>query len=143
MIIIANDQTPEVIKPGEESLNFPTALETAQRTSVLSASIWPAALPAWSNHFGSEVLPHFLIERVTVIGLVAHEPLGHLNHESLLQSSADSFTSAGLALSVQTATGRPLRSATAMILVPFARLVFPTHSPLFWREQSCRRRMLR
>ncbi len=34
-------------------------------------------------------------------------------------------------------TGRPWRSATAMILVPLPRLVFPTLEPPFWQEQNC------
>ena len=42
-----------------------------------------------------------------------------------------SLTSWGVALSAQTETGSPLRSATAMIFVPLPRFVFPTLHPLF------------
>src|SRR4051812_22323301 len=44
-------------------------------------------------------------------------------------------TSAGEALAVQRATGRPWRSVIAMILVPFPRLVFPTQRPFFGRDE--------
>src|SRR5215467_13743135 len=49
-----------------------------------------------------------------------------------------SFTSAGEALSVRRARGRPWPSAMPMILVPLPRLVFPTKRPLFWPEQTFR-----
>src|SRR6266567_3488456 len=49
-----------------------------------------------------------------------------------------SFTSAGEALSVRKARGRPWPSAMPMILVPLPRLVFPTKRPLFWPEQTSR-----
>src|SRR5262249_1746285 len=42
-----------------------------------------------------------------------------------------SVTSWGVALSAQTETGRPLRSATAMIFVPLPRSFFRPCSPLF------------
>jgi hypothetical protein len=45
------------------------------------------------------------------------------------------FTSCGVALSTNIATGKPCRSATAMIFVPLPRFVFPTFEPLFsWGE---------
>ncbi len=47
-----------------------------------------------------------------------------------------SVTSCGAALSIQTDTGSPLRSATAMIFVPLPRFVFPTLHPFFGRSET-------
>src|SRR5262245_30257645 len=91
MIFVANDQSAKVVKPGEESFDLPTALESAQRTTVLRDSFRPATLAMWSNHFCTELLQLFFIQRVTVISLVADEPLGYISDEPLLQSLRDQF----------------------------------------------------
>src|SRR5258707_23038 len=91
MVLIADDQSAKVVQPGEESFHFPAALEAAQGTTVLSDSIRPATLAVRSNHFGTELLQHLMIQRVTVIGLVSNEPLGHIRDESLLQGLGDQF----------------------------------------------------
>ena len=63
------------------------------------------------------------------------------NRESRVFST--SLLSCGDALSICMEIGRPLPSAIAMILVPFPRLVGPTHRPLFlpprrWHQSGTR-----
>jgi hypothetical protein len=39
VIFIANHQAAKVVQPGEESFDFPTALEAAQRPTILSDAL--------------------------------------------------------------------------------------------------------
>src|SRR5215471_2246051 len=91
MILIADHQTPEIVQPSEEPFNFPTALEAAQRSTVLCHSFRFAALTMWRNHVCVELIEQFLIERITIVGLVSHQALRNIRYESLLQRLADQF----------------------------------------------------
>src|SRR5262249_38241039 len=85
VMFIANNQSTKVIQPGEEPFDFPTALDSPQRTPVLSDSIRPAAVPMWSDHVRTELVQHLLVQRVTVVGLISNEALRHIGNETLLQ----------------------------------------------------------
>src|SRR5215471_13355431 len=69
MVFVANHQAAKVVQPGEESFNFPAPFKAAQRSTVLSDAVQSPTLAMWSNHFGPELLQHFIIQPVTVIGL--------------------------------------------------------------------------
>src|SRR5215472_3263227 len=85
VIFIADHQAAEVVEPGEQSFHFPPALEAAQGTSVLSDALGPAALAVWSNHLGAELLQNFMVQRITVVSLIANKPLRDIRNKSLLQ----------------------------------------------------------
>src|SRR5215472_2365215 len=91
VVFIANDQAAKVVQPGEEALHFPPALESAQRTTVLSDGVRPATLAVGSNHFSAELPEHFIVQRVTVVTLVADKTLGQIRDEPLLQRLTDQF----------------------------------------------------
>src|SRR5215471_2023186 len=91
VILIANHQAAEVVQPSEESFHFPTTLEAAQRTSVLSNSIGLATFAVWSDHLSAELLQNFTIQPVAVVGLVSNESLRDISDESLLQRLGDQF----------------------------------------------------
>src|SRR5262245_34743949 len=91
MILIANDESAKIKQPGEQSLNLPTALEATQCTTVLGDAIHPTTGAVWSNHLGTKLLQHFLVQRVTVVALVANEALRHIGDKSLLQGLTDQF----------------------------------------------------
>ena len=58
---------------------------------------------------------------------------------TLLSVFSTSVTSFGLAESRCFPIGIPSPSTTTIHFVPLPRLVFPTHSPLFWQGRNCRR----
>src|SRR3954471_23028784 len=58
------------------------------------------------------------------------------------RTSSTSWHSAGEALSTDTARGRLLSAATAMIFVPLPRRVGPTAKPPFWRSRRSHPRTL-
>src|SRR5215467_6407050 len=85
LVFVANHQAAKVVQPGEESFNFPAPFKAAQGASVLSDAVQASALAMGSNHLGPELLQHFIIQSVTVIGLIPNQSLGHIRNKSLLQ----------------------------------------------------------
>jgi hypothetical protein len=55
---ISNDQTPEVLQPGKQPLDFPPSSVSFQPTSILSRI--PSVPAMWSNKFNS-VEPQFCV----------------------------------------------------------------------------------
>src|SRR3974390_3519809 len=91
VVFIADNQAAEVVQPSEESFYLPTTLEAAQRTSVLSNAIGPAAFAVWSNHLSTKLLQNFTIQRITIVSLISNESLGDISHESLLKGLSHQF----------------------------------------------------
>jgi len=71
-------------------------------------------------------LGQFSVSLVGVVGIVANQGLDRFFHKDFCERLLNQRYFMRVALSVQTAIGRPRRSATAIILVPLPRLVLPT-----------------
>ena len=72
MAFISNNQTPIVLKPGKESLNFPATFITPEFAAVLSSS--PFSVPFMGgNHFNAAALFEMLIKSVTITGFIANK----------------------------------------------------------------------
>ena len=127
MTFISNDQTSEVLQPAKQPLDLPPSSISLQPTSILSRI--PSGSTMWGNDFNA-VESQFCIEAVRVVGVVTDQVLRRLQQPSLTRWT-QLASLRGEWLSVQTETGNPLRSATAMIFVPLPRFVFPTLCPFF------------
>ncbi len=159
VIFPAADQSAEIVEPGKEALDFPAPAVTAQFAAVLG-TLAAAVVLVGRDEPDAVFLPEALIERIAVVGAVADHSFWFGSREALGDSGFDefrfmrrarspiirfglarvkrwatvastSFVSCGEALVTQQATGRPWRSAIAMILLPFPRRVGPTAGPLF------------
>jgi hypothetical protein len=74
---ISNDQTPEVLQPGKQPLDFPPSLVSLQPTSILSRI--PSVPAMWSNECNSvepqlscsslKIAPNFANAGATVNGI--------------------------------------------------------------------------
>lgn len=82
MIFPPDDETSEVVEPGEESLDLPTSFVSTERSSILCAA--NTVPPIRCDHFGPILVREFVIERVAIVGFVPDEPLRieHLSKES-------------------------------------------------------------
>jgi hypothetical protein len=134
--LVPNNQPAEVLKPRKKSFNLPTAAIALQAPSILCFIYSLASI--WGNQFNA-VPSEFFVELVGVVSVVADQVLRGFWDTISSNVGTANFTSSGVALSTYTPTGRPWRSATAMIFVPLPRFVFPTFDPLFSLEQSCPR----
>jgi hypothetical protein len=67
---VSDDQTPEVLQPGEQSLDFPSSSVSFQPTSILSRVLSVPTM--WSDHLDA-VEPKFCIEAVGVVGVITNQ----------------------------------------------------------------------
>jgi hypothetical protein len=85
MIFVANNQSPEVLKPSEEALDIPSPLQPTQRTTILSDSLLSVGAMR-SNQLDCMRFVEFFVEAVTVVSLVADEVFGASWSPGLLKS---------------------------------------------------------
>ena len=72
MVFVSNNQTPVVLKPGKESLNFPTTFVTPQFATILSSC--PDTVPlVGCDHFNTTFGQKLLVKLITIIGLIANK----------------------------------------------------------------------
>ena len=77
---ISNEQTPEVLQPGKQPLDFPPSSVSLQPTSILSRI--PSVPAMWSIEFNS-VEPQFCVEAVGVVGVVTDQVLRGVGNNHL------------------------------------------------------------
>jgi hypothetical protein len=77
---ISNDQSPEVLQPGKQPLDFPPSSVSLQPTSILSRI--PSVPAMWSNEFNA-VEPQFCVEAVGVVGVVTDQVLRGVGNNHL------------------------------------------------------------
>src|SRR5262249_19041215 len=130
MVLIPNNQTTEVLQPGEQPFHFVTLAVSPQRTSVLCSGLFPVASMG-RDHFNPGRRQLF-VQRVTVIRLVSDQSFRELIDEAFEESVCDKgdFMRRSRRSGVRREEDQR-RGATAMSFVPLPRLVFPTPSPLF------------
>jgi hypothetical protein len=133
---VAGDQPARVLEPGEEPFHAPAALVASEGAAVLG-HVDPVA--AMRGDQLDPALGEHAVEAVAVIRGIANQAKGIVGEELAFSVCATSWVSCGEAEAMVMATGRPARSAMAMILVPLPRLVFPTQSPFFLRSRRSRR----
>jgi len=77
----------EVLQPGEQSLDFPTAMVPSERTTILGRWPLPIALVR-SDQFNSAPTQPF-IQGVTIIGSITNQPLWVLSGKAALERAFD------------------------------------------------------
>src|SRR5437867_2157156 len=130
LIFPARDEAAEVMQPSKQPFDFPTVAVASQLPAVLS--VFPAAIAlVRSDQTDAVFFSQPLVERIAVVGRVADHSFWFGSREALLDGGFHESFSCGEALAMLQATGRPWRSAIAMILLPLPRRVGPTAAPLF------------
>ena len=97
MVFVANNQASEVLKPGKQAFDLPSARITTKLPTVLGALFAPL-FSMRGNHFNTTILQKPLIKSITVIGLIANNAIrsilrkaavdGRLNQLYLMGRSA-------------------------------------------------------
>ena len=118
------------MEPGKQTFDFPASAVAPKLASVLG--LGPAAVRLVGRDQGDAMLLlQARIQRITVVGAVADYTFGERRREALLDGSLDELGFMRRSACNPTATGKPRRSAIAMILVPLPRRVGPTAPPPF------------
>ena len=137
VIFPPGDEAAEVVQPCEQPFHLPASAVTTQFAALLALA--PVA-PIGRDQLDPVLLGECGIERVRVVGFVANEPGREFVEETAGQTYSTSWHSAGEALSTDTARGRLLPAAIAMIFVPLPRRVGPSAKPPFWRSRKWHQR---
>ena len=88
MVFVANNQSPEVLKPGKQTLNFPSAPITSEFPAILGRELF-ASSAMRSNHFNATLLKKLLIKAIAVIGFVTHKLVRRIASKTAINSCLD------------------------------------------------------
>jgi len=72
MVFVADNQAPEVLKPGKQALHLPSAPIASQFPAVLSFLFFPS-FAMWCNHFNTTFVKQLLVKFIAVVGFVANQ----------------------------------------------------------------------
>jgi len=130
--LVAGDVTTEVLNPGEKPLHLPAAAISTQLTFILSLRLAPSTVRG--NQLHSPLVPQSLVEFVSVIGLVADEPLGKLVDEALVERSFEELGFVGRSACRANGERKTRAVCSCHDLRPFAPLRFPDAGPPFFAD---------
>ena len=130
-------ESPAVEQPREQPLDLPSAYVAAQRSTILGGSS-RATGAMGSDQLDSSLFAEPRVERIAVVSSVANKAIGCVLDKAVIEGLFDERDLMWRSACDPAATGRPWRSAIAMILVPLPRLVFPTAQPPFLPLRRCR-----
>jgi len=99
MVFVAKNQAPEVLKPGKQPFDFPSARIATKLSAVLGELFAPLFLMR-SNHFNATIIQKPLIKSIAVIGLIAKNAIRGILRKLLSMVASTNFTSWGEALSM-------------------------------------------
>ena len=72
MIFVANNQSPEVLKPGKQALDLPSALITPEFPAILGFRLF-SSFTMWCNHFNTTFAKELIVKFVAVVSLIANQ----------------------------------------------------------------------
>lgn len=84
MMLISHNQSPEVLQPGEQTLDLPTTAVSSKRSAILCFGSFPSSTVR-RDHFGSPVVAQPFIEAIAVIRLITDQTIGNLPGEPCVQ----------------------------------------------------------
>ena len=84
MILVSNDKSPEVLKPGKQAFDLPPTFVPTQRSPVLGG--WLSSIASMGgNHLHTPFLVQPTVQGVTVVGLVTDHSRGQIVKEAGVQ----------------------------------------------------------
>lgn len=72
MVLVSNDNTPEVLKPSKEAFDFPSAPIRSQPASILSF-MFLATFPMRRHHLDITLVKQSLVKFIAVVGFVPYQ----------------------------------------------------------------------
>lgn len=89
VIFPAHNDAAIIVKPREEALHFPALLISTKHASVLRLGLRAPTASMGCDDFGAVLRKNLLVQSVTVVRLVADDPLGQVRHKALIDGLAD------------------------------------------------------
>ena len=88
MVFIPNNQSPEVLKPGKQALNLPSAPVTPQFPAVLGSRFFPSSTVR-CDHFNTALIEKLMIKFVTVVCFIANQLIRRIPSKAAVYSGSD------------------------------------------------------
>ena len=88
MILVADDKSPEVLKPSKQAFDLPSTFVSTQRSPVLGGR-FAAIAPMRSNHLHAPLFFEPTVQGGAVVGLVADHSRGQILDETGVQRRID------------------------------------------------------
>src|SRR6516225_9594791 len=89
VILVADHQPAEVVKPGKQPLDLPSPLEAPQSSAILGFALRPASLTMRCDHLRTESVEYLFVQRIAIISFVPNQFFRHLSDEALFERSTD------------------------------------------------------
>ena len=88
MVFISNNQSPEILQPGKQTLNFPSTPIASELSAILGRTAFAAAT-VWRNHFNAPLFEKLLIKAVAIIGFIANKLIGRIAGKTTVDGCLD------------------------------------------------------
>jgi hypothetical protein len=72
MVFVANNQSPEVLKPGKQALNLPSAPVTPQFPAVLGSRFFPS-YSVRCDHLNTALIEKLTVKFIAVVRLITNQ----------------------------------------------------------------------
>ena len=88
MVFVSNNQSPEVLKPGKQALNLPSAPVTPQFSAVLGSRFF-SAHTVRCNHFNTALIEKLIVKFIAVVGFIANQFIRRIPRKAAIYSGLD------------------------------------------------------
>ena len=88
MVFVSNNQSPEVLKPGKQTLNFPSAPITSEFPAILGRRLF-ATSAMRRYHFNATLLKKLAIKAIAIIGFIANKFVRSILSKTAVDSCLD------------------------------------------------------
>ena len=88
MVFIPNNQSPEVLKPGKQALNLPSAPVTPQFPAVLGSRFFPSSTVR-CDHFNTAFIEKLIVKFIAVVSFIANQLIRRIPSKAAVYSGLD------------------------------------------------------
>ena len=88
MGLVSNNQSPEVLKPGKQALNLPSAPVTPQFPAVLGSRFFPSSTVR-CDHFNTAFIEKLIVKFIAVVGFIANQLIWHIAGKAAVYRGLD------------------------------------------------------
>lgn len=90
MVLISNNQSPEVLKPGKKPFDSPSTPIVSQFPAVLSPWSFPYIAMGY-NHFNTAFIAKLAVKFVTVVSLISYKLIRSIQGKAAINGISDQF----------------------------------------------------
>lgn len=90
MVFVPNNQPPEVLKPGKQTLHLPSTPIASQFSAVLGVRLFPS-FAMRGNHFDTSSLKESIVKWIAVVRLITNQLIRGILSKAAVYRTQDTF----------------------------------------------------